>query len=331
MLAYQKMRHSLIAAIVILASAAGSARAQDLAGLRFQVDNDWFDFWQRSVDRPDENYTAGHALRLVFDATPGWMRFSRPDCSSARRISAAPSVCVQTFATLTQQIFTPTHDSPMPVSGERPYAGLLLGEFGVQFAQPRLLQAAGIHLGTTGGISGAEAAQKAFHRLADLRRPQGWAYQVATQAVVGIMYGSQYMLTPPRVGRRTALTAAADGTAIATTIQSGANAGVEIHAGHNAPHPWMSGSSSDRRRFRVYAILGANESWVARNLLIEGNTPYTTGLVVKKPFVFESVWGLAAGAGGYFIEYRAISMTRDYETGPSWHRWGAISLIVGTP
>jgi hypothetical protein len=53
--------------------------------------------------------------------------------------------------------------------------------------------------------------------------------------------------------------------------------------------------------------------------------------VAKKPFVFESVWGLAAGAAGYFVEYRAVSMSRDYETAPSWHRWGTISVIVGTP
>jgi hypothetical protein len=52
---------------------------------------------------------------------------------------------------------------------------------------------------------------------------------------------------------------------------------------------------------------------------------------VKKPFVFESVWGLAVGVGGYFAEYRAVSMTRDYDTAPSWHRWGTIAAIIGTP
>jgi lipid A 3-O-deacylase len=331
MLPYSKMRSRLVAALFLLAPLGAEARAQDLEGFRFQVDNDWFDFWQRSVDRPDDNYTHGQVIRAVFDAAPRWVRFGHPDCSSARHTSATLTACIQAFATITQQIFTPTEDSPIPVPGARPYAGLLMGEFGAQLVKPRVLQAVGIRLGTTGRNSGAEAAQKAFHRWADLRRPQGWEYQVAAQPVVGIAYGSQYMLTPPRSGRRSAVTVAASGSAVATNLQSGMNGGLEIHAGHNAPHPWMPQSSAERRRFRAYAILGANESWVVRNLLIEGNSPYTTGFVAKKPLVFESVWGFAVGAGGYFIEYRAVSMSRDYETGPSWHRWGAISLIVGNP
>jgi len=321
------MRHILIVVALLLAPV---ARAQQMESLRMQVDNDWFDFWQRSVDRPDENYTAGQGFRIVFDATPRWARFGYADCSTARR-TPPTNACVQTFVSVMQQIYTPTNDSPMPVRGERPYAGLLLAEFGPQLVRPKVLHALGVRLGTTGKISGAEGAQKAFHRLADLRNPQGWDYQVKTQPVLGLAYGTRYLLTPPRVGRRSAATVAVSGSAIATNLQSGANAGFEAHVGHNAPHPWMPTSPSDRRRIRAYAILGANESWVARNLLIEGNSSFTRGLVEKKPFVFESVWGVAIGAGGYFVEYRAVSMSRDYETGPSWHRWGTISVILGTP
>ena len=219
----------------------------------------------------------------------------------------------------------------MPIPGQRPYAGLLTGEFGAQLVSPRHLQSLGIGLGTTGRISGAEASQKAFHRWANIRRLYGWDYQIAAEPVVGMSYGQQYLVTPPRVGQSSAITAVAQGSAVATTIQTGADAGLEIHAGYNAPHPWMNPSSSERHRFRAYAILGAKKSWVARNLLLEGNSDATRGLVVKKPFIFETVWGLAAGIGGYFVEYRAVSMTRDYETAPSWHRWGTIAAIIGTP
>ena len=322
------MRYHLAAALFVLAPLGSGA--QEMASLRMQVDNDWFDFWQRSVDRPDENYTAGQGFRLVFDAAPKWMRFGQPSCATARR-SPPAGTCVQTLTSLMQYIWNPTHDSPMPVPGERPYAGLLIGEFGPQLVKPKILHALTLRFGTTGKISGAEAAQKAFHRWADLRRPQGWDYQVKAQPVVGAAYGVQYLLTPARAGRRTAATVVASGSAVATNIQSGANAGFEIRAGHNAPHPWMPTSPSDRRRFRAYAILGANESWVAQNLLIEGNSSFTRGLVAKKPLVFESIWGFAAGVGGYFVEYRAVSMSRDYTTAPSWHRWGTISVIVGTP
>ena len=306
------------------------AGAQSLASFRFQVDNDWFDFWQRSVDRPDELYTAGQGFRMVFDAAPRRARFGHRNCIAAMRDSTAPSGCVQSFAGVFQYVYTPIDDSPRPIPGDRPYAGLLQGLFGVQLARPRQLNSLALVLGTTGYPSGAEAAQKAFHRWADLRHPMGWPYQVATQPVVGLMPEIQYMLTPPRVERRSAATVAAKVSAIATTIQAGANAGLEIHAGLNAPHPWMPTSLRERSRIRAYGILGANESWVLHDALIEGNSDATRGLVVKKPFVFHYVWGFAMGGGGYFIEYRATSMTRDYETG-RWHRWGAISLIVGNP
>ncbi|MFN2601847.1 MAG: lipid A-modifier LpxR family protein [Gemmatimonadaceae bacterium] len=319
-----------LALALILCLGPINVRGQSLASFRFQVDNDWFDFWQRSVDRPDELYTAGQGFNMVFDAAPKWARLDRQDCATAMRDTTALSSCVQSFAGVFQYIYTPIVDSPTPIPGDRPYAGLLQGEFGAQFDRPRQLSRLAIILGTTGRISGGEAAQKAFHKWADLRHPMGWQYQIATQPVLGLKYGAQYLLTPPRLERPRVATVVAAASALATTIQEEANAGLEIHAGLNPPHPWMPTSLRERRRIRAYGILGANESWVLRDALLEGNSDATRGLVEKKPFVFHYVWGLALGGGGYFIEYRATSMTRDYETG-RWHRWGAISLIVGNP
>jgi hypothetical protein len=167
--------------------------------------------------------------------------------------------------------------------------------------------------------------------MGNIRHVYGWDYQVEAQPVVGITYGRQFLLTPPRVGRSSPVTAVAHGSAVATTIQSGANAGLEIHAGFNAPHPWMTPSSSERHRFRAYAILGARESWVARNLLLEGNSNATRGLVRQEAVYFRIGVGVGSRRGRYFVEYRAVSMTRDYETAPSWHRWGTIAAIIGTP
>jgi hypothetical protein len=50
-----------------------------------------------------------------------------------------------------------------------------------------------------------------------------------------------------------------------------------------------------------------------------------------KRLVPESILGAALGAGGIFLEYRFVGQGRDYLTGPAWHRWGAISIIVGNP
>jgi hypothetical protein len=325
------MRFRYAVAFIVNAAVVVPSHAQNLESLRLQMDNDWFDFWQRSVDRPDDNYTAGNYWRAVFNSAPRWALFGQVDCATVRRKLAPPMACVESFVAVTQKMFTPTNDSFDPAPGERPYAGILFAELGRQSVRPRTANALAVVIGTTGRPSGNEWEQKMFHRLADLRTPQGWDHQVATQTVLGFTYASQYMLTPPRSAGSSFVTAAVTGSAVATTVQEIASTGIETRFGFNVPHPWMPTSLSERRRPRAYFILGGNGSWVARNLLLTGNSPETRGLVRKRPFLFESVWGFALGGAGVFVEYRATSQSREYDTGPSWHRWGAISVIVGTP
>ena len=320
-----------IAASIVFFSTGELASAQTLAGFRFQVDNDYFDFWIPSHDRPDDDYTHGAVMRAVFNSAPHWARGRRADCASAQPSPEKAVGCAQTFLGLFQEIFTPPHDSTMPIPGERPYAGVLAAEIGERVIEPRAMRVMSLRFGTTGRPSGAEAAQKAFHHLADLRRPQGWDHQVKTQPVIGLTYGTQYILAPGKAARNSAVMVLAGASGAATNVKSGVNARLEARAGYNIPHPWLPSTRSGRRQLHGYLILGSGEEWVARNVLLEGNSPSTSGLVTKKPFVFESVWGLAFGSGDLFLEYRAVSHSREYETSPNWHRWGAISLIRGTP
>ena len=317
--------------LVVLTLMATPASAQTLSGVAFQVDNDYFDFWMPSRDRPDDNYTHGQLLRTVFNTAPRWARGHIPSCSGLLNASATPKICAQSFLTVSQEIFTPTNDAPMPISGERPYAGLLYADFGRSINDARQSRSLAIRVGTTGRASGAQAAQMGFHRMTDQRQPKGWDYQVGTAPVIGVTYGRQHLMTPGLVTRHSALQVIGSGGGTASYVQAKLNAGMEVRAGYGIPHPWIPAADSGRRGFRAFVLLGGSESWVARDLLIEGNTKWTTGLVTKRPLVFESVWGLGAGFGSYAIEYRAVSRSRDYATGPSWHRWGRISIVHGNP
>ena len=326
------MHARLLTTLFAVAIAAFPLEAQNLESFRFQVDNDWFDFSIKSVDRPDDNYTHGQLIRAVLNSAPKWVLLGRPSCATARRTTAGPlPVCVQTYINVNQQMFTPTRDSPQPVDGERPYAGVLFAEYGRQSVSPRVLKSLEGIVGVTGEPSGAEWAQKLFHRLADLRKPQGWAHQVGAEPVLGLMYGHQYILGRPPTSKRSFGNIAAKASALATTIQTSATVGAEIHAGFNVPHPWMPADIIQRRRLSGYIILGGNESFVARNVLLTGNTDETQGLITKKDLIPETIIGFALGSGGVFVEYRAVGQGREYETGPAWHRWGAISIVVGTP
>jgi hypothetical protein len=293
---------ALAVACFALAAAARSSSAQTLEALRLQTDNDYFDFWLPQHDRPDNQYTHGQIVRALLNVAPSWARGGRP-----------------------------VHDSPTPVEGDRPYAGSLVAEAGRQIVDRRNAASISVRIGTTGYPSGAAAAQKAFHRLTYQRRPLGWRYQVAAQPIIGLTYGRQYLVTPWSVRRATTVALIAGATAIATTAQSNLTANLELKTGLRLPHPWMPSRAAVEKRFRVYLIAGAAEQWIARDLLLEGNSSYTSGLVTKRPFVFQSVWGIGGGAGDYFFEYRVVSRGRDFETGPGWHRWGTITLIRGRP
>jgi lipid A 3-O-deacylase len=307
------------------------ARAQGFAGWRFQVDNDYFDFWLPSRRRPDHNYTHGATLRAAYDAAPSWARGGNMECSAPHTDTLPARKCARTFVTIAQEIYNPTDDSPFPVPGERPYAGLLYAEIGRQMLDARKASDFAIRFGTTGQASGAGGAQTLFHKLTDQRRPQGWEHQVAEETVFGATYARQYLLTSRRAAGSSPMVLVARGGATATTVQTGLSAGLEMRAGYRVPHPWMPKQDTRHKRFSAYLLLGGTDDWVLHDALIEGNSPATTGLVKKKPFVFRGVWGFAVGLGDFFVEYRAVSQSRDYDSAPEWHRWGAISLILGRP
>src|SRR5687767_12587526 len=154
----------LLAVVFALAT---PTSAQTLSGVTFQVDNDYFDFWLPGNERPDDNYTHGQILRAVFNMSPAWTRRGVPSCGEVLSSAVSPSRCAKSFLTISQKIFTPTHDAPSPVVGERPYAGLLYADFGRSIVDRRQSRSLAIRLGTTGHPSGAEAAQTLFHRLLD--------------------------------------------------------------------------------------------------------------------------------------------------------------------
>ncbi len=307
------------------------AQGHALAGVRLRMENDYFDFWLPSENRPDDNYTHGAASALLLNRVPHWARGGRPVCSGNHPEAWATASCVQSVVTISQQIFNPTIDSPTPVVGERPYAGVLYADFARRTVDTHHAHTLGLRLGTTGHASLADKVQNYFHQLVDLRHPEGWAYQVAEEPVVGLTYEQRYLVTPYQPTRRSPVTVFVTGGAIATNIQSGLNAAVEVRAGYNVPHPWLSSSDSNRRKLSAYLLIGGNDQWVARDLLIQGNSPATVGLVSKRAFVFRSAWGFAIGARDVFLEYRVVSQNRDYSTAPSWHRWGAITLVYGQP
>src|SRR6266540_4897612 len=102
----------IVSLLALLAASTLSTpvHAQGFAGWRFQVDNDYFDFWLPSHLRPDHNYTLGATLRAAYDAAPAWARGGNTDCSAARSDTVRVRRCARTFVTIAQAIYNPTDD-----------------------------------------------------------------------------------------------------------------------------------------------------------------------------------------------------------------------------
>lgn len=289
--------------------------AQELARvLRVTADNDYFDFWLPPGRRPDDNYTQG--ARLLWDVTsaPRFMRrlvcSERPACGTSIEVG--------------QEIYTPSIDAPLPVPGERPYAGWLYSRASVRAGDTRGLRSVEITLGVTGRPSLAESAQTAFHRLIPgFRRPLGWSHQLPTEVAIAVRAGKEWYLAPPgSIGRAMDVVPVADATL--GTLRTALGVGGRFRLGTGLAHPWLA--SGAPQRLGIYGFVGSRGEAVARDLFLDGSTFRKSQHVARESTLSEWERGVAISAGRLAVEYRAVTRGREYRSGPPSHSYGALSV-----
>ena len=139
-----------------------------------------------------------------------------------------------------QLMYTPrdiTRGEPQPL--DRPWAGLLYYEQAYAFLSPdeRDLTTFTAQIGATGRASLAEPAQKAFHRLLDRPRPQGWDNQIGGS--LGLMLSAEKRSARPALSfdlpRDVRFNTATYWRLAAGNIQTYAAGGVAIVIGKDLP------------------------------------------------------------------------------------------------
>jgi hypothetical protein len=308
-----------LSAVLVFLALASPLTAQGLSFVRFEVDNDYFDFWQRGTRRTDDSYTHGARLDVLLLNLPPWMRGHSQSCADEEVKS-----CVVAPLAVVQHVYTPRYDTDPRT--DRPYAGVLFVDVGRRAMTQHRALTPSIKLGTTGRASGGKAVQQFMHDLNKSGRVFHWEREIAQELVANATYDARFLLAESQraSGRTMTLTGGARGTA--GTLESGASAGVELKLGHRLPHPWLPLTEANRRGSRAFIVLGADPEWVARSLVLDGNSTETRGLVTRKPLVFQWVVGAGYGLGRFMAEYRATSRSREYDEGPSWHRWGTLGI-----
>jgi hypothetical protein len=295
------------AAVLVLGTAAARAEGQ----VAVTVDNDLLG--PRGPDDPPPDYEYTHGMRV------SWTARERETADGGRR---------RVRWEVGQRIFTPRHDAPEPLPGERPYAGWLSASAAVEYARPGRTRSLGVELGVTGPPSLAGTVQNGLHRLAGYQRQLGWEHQLAFEPGIVLRYDE-----------RRAWAARGERFSAAVEPRWGAMAGnvwTLAHAGARASAGWRAlpgdvtpdGSAADGGRTGVYALAGVRQEWVLRDLFLDGSTFRDGPSVGKRPFVPEAELGVGVRVRRFELRYRAVFRGREYRTQDEPHRYGSVTLTV---
>jgi hypothetical protein len=292
------------------------------------LDNDVYNYWQRHTKRPDEEYTNGVHASLETNSAPWWGRRFAPgvvDC-----LSAAPTDrCRSTRVTLGQDLYTPRLDrAPHTVEQwelERPYFAWLFLNGTARVSTIRTLHATSLSLGVTGPPAGGALAQDIAHRIGFNEKATGWETQIGFEPGVILGYERQVLLARRDLGTFAFDLSPVMGVALGN-VRTNAVAGATVRFGRHLSHPWHAPAWRGRGSSEWWLSAGARAEYVARDMSLDGTLVTPTRRVERVPGVSE--YTLAAGLRirGVMLEYRAVTRSREYRSGPGHHTYS--SMIV---
>jgi hypothetical protein len=334
-------RATLVAAIAVAAFAA-RGDAQQLLSTRIEEDNAQLAYWIPAPQRPDDEFANGTRLALSFTGARLWSLIlgphaprcdatSRDAISDAATTADAPAArCLSTDFTLAQEMYTPAdwHKYTDPVPGQRPYAGQLLLSGTANAAAPRENTALALQLGVAGPPALAGEVQEAWHRLIGYYPPLGWNHQIGTVPEIDIGAAESRLLVGAAIHGIPVFSLVPRASVSAGNVLTGATAGLESRVGYGAGAPWTAGTSNHTTRLQIYALAAARADWVWRELVLDRASTDPAYTVSKIPWVGQYEFG--GGARLFFLEaeYRAVTRTRQYHTGPASEPYAVMTLGV---
>jgi len=300
----------------IIAALAGGAAA-------IVVEND-------IVAGSDRDYTSGIKLVYAFpeDRSPGLARvlLGADEGDRSRLIVGAG-----------QNIYTPeTYRLPVPPPGEHPYAGWLYldGALIVERDGGNIIDILGASAGVVGPAALGEDAQRTLHRLVNDVDPLGWDNQLKNEPGLAISFDRQWKIRSS-LDEKIELEIAPFAGVSAGNVLTEGRSGFMLRLGEDLKNdlgPLRVRSSIpsggiDRRGGLAWSVFGgAAARAVARNIFLDGNTFRDGPSVEKEILVGEFQAGLSMNIGRINISYTQVWRTRQYETEPDGHGFGALSL-----
>lgn len=236
-----------------------------------------------------------------------------------------------------QNIYTPkTYRLPVPPPGEHPYAGWLYldGALIVERDGGNIIDFLGASVGVVGPAALGEDAQRTLHRLVNDVDPLGWDNQLRNEPGLAISFDRQWKY---RAGfaENLEFEASPFAGASAGNILTEGRAGIMFRIGEDLKNDLgpvrvrssIPNGGIDRRSGVAWSVFGgAAARAVARNIFLDGNTFRDGPSVDKEILVGEFQAGFSLGFGRFNLSYTQVWRTRQYETEPDGHGFGALSL-----
>ncbi len=326
----------IVAAVVTLAAPAARANAQQLVGVRIEEDNAQLAYWMPARRRPDDEFANGTRLSLSFAGSRLWsllLGTRAPRCTAASRGESSAGVsgpCLSTDVTLAQEMYTPAdwHRDANPEPGQRPYAGQLLLTGTSSASTPRANTALSLQLGVAGPPSLAGDVQETWHRIIGYYPPLGWDHQIATAPEFDIGAAQSRVVAGASIGGVPVLSVIPRVSVSAGNVLTGATAGLETRIGYGAGAPWGDGAGNRVPKFQIYALAAARLDYVWTELVLDRASTNPAFSVSKLPWVGQYEFG--GGVRLFFLEaeYRGVTRTREYQTGPPIEPYAVVTLGV---
>lgn len=317
-----------IAAIAVLVAALLPSRAVAQLLTRVDLDNDSFNFWQAPARRADREYSQGVRVNLLWPT----------DGIVARRLVGGPNLCApdavardcrMMSVAATQKIYTPDLVVRRRRPTERPFAGWLGAELGVQRDRAAGLTAWSVTVGVTGAPSFGEAAQKSVHRLLGFVPPDGWDAQLPTEVAFAVRYhGARQVLRVEQPSTGLRLIVAPNWSARVGTLATDASAGIGLTAGLRPPVPWATAARSRGDRWGLFARAGATQAVVARNLFLDGTSFTRSARVARNLLVHDVELGVGVRSPVGMIEWRMHRQSREYRLQPRPHAYSTFAFSL---
>jgi len=314
--------------VVLLLVRAAKAGGQDAsppsASVRVEVDNDLFAL-RGGGPPPDYDYTHGTRINFVRPIAPAWLARAlgtAPRCAGA---AAVQHGCLLSGVALGQEIYTPRHNVPDPVAGDRPHAAWLYGAIQLQRLAATRLQAFELRAGVTGPPALGEQVQNGVHRLLRNHLEAGWDHQLPTRLGITADYDATGLIGRSSSPAPSRFVAGGVGATVGT-LRRTVRAGASAYYGFGPAHARSADAPLVARPGRIYMVAGYQQSLVLYDAFIEG-VGATQG-AVRLPWVGEAYAATGWRFRRFAAEYRYVSRGREYRAEPGRHAYGAIALSV---